>query len=130
MCFSGSTDNQGNARLSQKHLTARFPLCAVLVETVARMSKVGRTLQLNWLPRDQNQAADELTNELFHRFDPDLRVAIQIEEIKWEVLPGLVSYGIEMYDEVERTRKRRGGSTEAPDTSEGKRKRQGALDPW
>ena len=100
------------------------------METVARMSKVGRTLQLNWLPRDQNQAADELTNELFHRFDPGLRVAIQIEEIKWEVLPGLVSYGIEMYDEVERTRKRRGGSTEAPGTSEGKRKRQGALDPW
>ena len=79
------------------------------METDARRSRVVCTRQLIRLQEIMNRAADELTNKLIHRFDPDLRAAIHIEEIQWETLPGLVNYGIGRYDEGERARKRRCG---------------------
>ena len=45
------TDIQGNARLSQKHITTEFLLCVVLMQAVARRPRVGCTRRLGWLPR-------------------------------------------------------------------------------
>ena len=51
---------------------------------------------------------------------PDPRVVAQFEVAQWEVLPDLVYDGIELNDEIVRTRDRRGGPTEAPVASAGR----------
>eukprot|EP00974_Lingulodinium_polyedra_P005256 495578-Lingulodinium_polyedra.AAC.1 len=101
MRYTGGTDNQGNARLTVRHLTTRFPLCAILMEVAARMSSHGRSLSLAWLPRDQNYEADELSNFDFRRFDMARRVEVDLEKVQWLVLPELLQYGAELYADVE-----------------------------
>jgi uncharacterized protein HemY len=50
---------------------------------LAEQLKLRQTeLNLVWVPRDQNEEADELTNEEFSRFRSDLRVDIALESIR------------------------------------------------
>ena len=43
-------------------------------------------LQLQWIRKDLNQLADDLTNEEFHFFDPGLRILLKGEEFSWRAL--------------------------------------------
>ena len=48
-------------------------------------------LRLEWRPREENQEADNLTNEIFDGFDPCKRVAIQLGDLPLELFLSLQS---------------------------------------
>ena len=58
----------------------------VLMETAEELSHRNCELQLQWIRRDLNQLADDLTNEEFKSFDPGLRIALKGSELRWRIL--------------------------------------------
>ena len=60
----------------------------------------GAHLELNWLPRLQNEEADRLSNSDFRGFDPKLRIHVDIEAYEGLVLKKLLLAGLELYDEI------------------------------
>ena len=64
---------------------------------------------LSWAPREQHEEADALTNEEFSGFDPDKRVVVQLQDIKWIVLKEMMEVSELLYAEVRAHREGRSG---------------------
>ena len=60
--LAGDTDNRGNSYALAKMQTTSFPLCAILCELSVQCRNRGMTLDLSWVPRNQNEEADQLSN--------------------------------------------------------------------
>ena len=131
-----STDNQGNSFLLDRLLTARYPLGVILMELAHQMKLRRMLLRARWLPRLQNQEADDLTNYEFSHFDPRKRIAVRLEDLEFKVMNELFSVGDDYLARLEEARaseKRKrearmaGGSGEAA-TKKGPGLRE--TDPW
>ncbi len=107
--LGGSTDNQGNTYAVAKLLSSKWPLTVLVVELSELLRKKGSEIRLSWLPRLQNQEADDLTNEKFSSFDPKLRVEVVPSELKWLVLPQLMEASHSLYKDIVKERENRVG---------------------
>ena len=54
-------------------MTTKFPSTLILMELAEELSAKNCELQLQWIRRDLNQLADDLTNENFASFDPNFQ---------------------------------------------------------
>jgi hypothetical protein len=99
-----STDNQGNSFLLDRLLTTRYPLGVVLMELAHQMKLRRLLLRARWLPRLQNQEADDLTNDEFHHFDPRKRIKVELKDLKFEIMNKLFAVGEDYMRELETTR--------------------------
>ena len=63
VAIRGYTDNQSNESLLRKAMTTKFPSTLILMELAEELSAKNCELQLQWIRRDLNQLADDLTNE-------------------------------------------------------------------
>ena len=70
----GAGDNMGAAQVVARGLSTKYPLSLIAMEMAARLEASGARLDALWVPRDQNQEADDLSNGLTEAFDPALRV--------------------------------------------------------
>ena len=61
----------------------------VLMELNEQMRLKNMIFSIAWRPRDENEEADALTNEVFTNFDPGLRVPLQWDKLEFLVLPHL-----------------------------------------
>ena len=68
--ITGATDNRGNSQVLGRLMSSKFPLVVVLAELAAQLKKRCLRLDLQWVPRDENEEADGLTNLDFSGFDP------------------------------------------------------------
>ena len=91
--LSCSTDNQGNSHLLDRLLTTKYPLGVVLMELAHQMRRRRVVLRANWVPRDQNQEADDLTNLEFRHFDRQRRIPVNLEDLDFGIMPELFEYG-------------------------------------
>ena len=57
-------------------------------------------LKLQWIRRDINQVADDLTNENFDPFDTDLKVNLIGGDLEWRVLHKLLKGADAVFQEV------------------------------
>ena len=57
-------------------------------------------LDLQWVKRDLNQEADELSNEDFRNFDPTMRIDLDPKSLKWILLEELASKSTELYESI------------------------------
>ena len=124
VAIRGYTDNQSNEALLRKAMTTKFPSTLVLMELAEELSAKNCELQLQWIRRDLNQLADDLTNENFASFDPNFRVDLRGEALEWRVLGRLLAHATSYFEELgsaKRTKK-------APATRFAKRPRK--LGPW
>ena len=71
VAIRGYTDNQSNESSLRKFMTSQFPSTLVLMELAEELSFRHCELKLQWIRRDINQLADDLTNQIFDAFDPD-----------------------------------------------------------
>ena len=126
MKISAGTDNLGNTHLIARLMSTKFPLCAILMEVAAVLMDGNHDLQLEWLPRLQNQEADNLTNEIFHGFSEDRRLRFRMEEYEGLVLQAMLNLGMELYEDVRKARDRKVSQTKRVKTGEPLRVR----DPW
>ncbi|CAL1155276.1 unnamed protein product [Cladocopium goreaui] len=126
MKISAGTDNLGNTHLIARLMSTKFPLCAILMEVAAVLMDGNHDLQLEWLPRLQNQEADNLTNEIFHGFSEDRRLRFRMEEYEGLVLQAMLNLCMELYEDVRKARDRKVSQTKRVKTGEPLRVR----DPW
>ncbi|CAL1153097.1 unnamed protein product, partial [Cladocopium goreaui] len=111
MKISAGTDNLGNTHLIARLMSTKFPLCAILMEVAAVLMDGNHDLQLEWLPRLQNQEADNLTNEIFHGFSEDRRLRFRMEEYEGLVLQAMLNLCMELYEDVRKARDRKVSQT-------------------
>ena len=114
-------------------LTTRYPLGIILMETAHQMRKRHLLLRAHWLPRDENEEADALTNLDFRHFDARKRIAVDLDSIGFEVLPGLFEHGETYLKELNAQKE----AAKAAAAKRGRRERKkphaeslAATDPW
>ena len=100
VAIRGYTDNQSNESLLKKAMTTKFPSTLVLMELAEELSAKNCELQLQWIRRDLNQLADDLTNENFANFDPNFRIDLKGETLEWRVLGRLLRYTTSYFEEL------------------------------
>ena len=90
LSIAGGTDNRANEALTIKRATTKWPLMAINMQMSSSLARARLLLSLAWRPREENVEADDLTNENFTGFDPDLRVSISLADLDLAVLWSLV----------------------------------------
>ena len=74
--IKGSTDNLSNAYAVSKWMSTKYPLTVLIMELSETLRTRDCELCLEWVPREKNQLADDLTNEKFDHFPMELRVRL------------------------------------------------------
>ena len=74
------------------------------MELAHQLTRRRLSLRARWLPRLQNQEADDFTNGEFRHFDPRRRIPVDLDRLGFEVMPVLFPVGDEYLSEVERYR--------------------------
>ena len=95
------TDNRANPQAIRKGGSGSWPLMGLMMQMSDSLIDIGGKLRLEWRPREENQEADNLTNEIFDGFDPCKRVAIQLGDLPLELFLSLQS----AYAEFDQKRK-------------------------
>ena len=83
--LKGKTDNQSNTYALTKWMSTKFPLTIFIME-MSESLRLGRcNLKLDWVPREWNQLADDLTNQKFDMFSLQDRVRWDPFQQEWLV---------------------------------------------
>ena len=70
------------------------------MELATQLDRRGIELDLQWVPRWQNQEADDLTNERFDDFDGANRIDVQFEQLEFLVMGKLLEKAGELDAEL------------------------------
>ena len=95
--ITGSTDNRGNSYIVRRMLSTKWPIMPLLIELSEQLRVREAELHLHWIPREDNQEADDLSNLSFKDFNPGNRVHFTLEELPWIVFHDLIKVTGEMY---------------------------------
>ena len=99
--LSGFTDNSSNSYLIDKYLSVKFPVSMVLMELSRQLSDLKAELQLHWIPREQNEEADDLSKEKFEAFDPANRIEVDFSALPLKVIPTLMQHAMDFDKEIQ-----------------------------
>lgn len=117
LSITGFTDNASNAFLIDKFLSTKFPSSLVLMELAYQLYKMGASLQLHWIPREQNEDADDLSKGKFDNFDPKKRIEVEVEALLLEVIPAMAEAAERLDEEIRMkkvSKERPAASTKTP----------------
>jgi hypothetical protein len=92
-------------------MSTKFPITLLLMELSEQLKAHDMELDLQWVKRDLNQEADELSNADFKNFDQARRVELDPSAIQWIVLGDLAARSLDLYETIvkakaERTKSR------------------------
>ena len=82
-------------------MSTKFPWNAILMEVAATLHSPQADLSLEWIPREQNIEADELSNGIQRRFSPENEMKIKTGELRFILLDELLDTGEELYGFIE-----------------------------
>ena len=102
--ISGFTDNSSNTFVVDRFLSTKFPVSLVLMELAFQMAQLNATLSLSWIPREQNEEADDLTKDRFEKFSPEKRIPVELERIGFSVIPVLAEVAGRLDEEIKMKR--------------------------
>ena len=74
------------------------------MEISAHMQQEDQELDLNWVPREQNCEADELSNMDTKRFREENKVECDLDRLQFIILPELLDEGERLYQLVEKVK--------------------------
>ena len=120
------TDNQGNSYAVSRLMSTKYPLTVLIMELSETLRARNCELDLQWIPREQNQLADDLTNQVFTKFPLDCRVQFVGGDTKWIVLEKLMEKAKGFHLELATEKKRKVSEP----AKERKVKKQKLLEPW
>ena len=115
---------------SSRLRSSKFLLVVILTELAAQMRERRLELDLQWIPRNQNEEADAITNGKTNLFDPARRVAVEVSGLRFLVLDQMIEVADHLYGQV---RERRAGKPAAmcgPPVPKGKPRPLSERDPW
>ena len=98
----GLTDNKSNTFAATKLLSTKFPLTILVMELIAQLRKKGCQLQLDWISRDLNEPADDLTNCMYDRFSASNRIDVDPANLPFLVMPELQVASSELFLQLQR----------------------------
>lgn len=101
---TGFTDNLSNAYLLDRFLTTRFPLSLVLMELAKQLEDFGLDLNLSWVPREQNEEADDFSKGRYEKFETHNRIVIEMENIPFKILRRMLEAAMEFDNEIKERR--------------------------
>ena len=107
MLISAFTDNMGNSFLVSKFLSCKYPLSIVLMEVACQLKKLNVEMDLGWIPRNENEEADSLTNSEFGEFDEGKRIEASFENLDFIVLKELMEEAGKLDEEINLARSSR-----------------------
>ena len=122
----GITDNKGNSYVVKKLLSTKLPLGAVVMQLASVLARKAVWLDLHWKPREENVLADDLTNEDFSKFSPELRRNVSWAEIPTDIMNRVNELATEFARELE-SRKR---SRPAKHLTKSRKKRKDWRNVW
>ena len=96
------TDNQSNSYAVSKMMSTKYPLTLLVMELSETLRTRNCELMLEWIPRERNQLADDLTNEKFDSFPERKRVKAIGGDTKWLVLERLMAKATEFFQELQK----------------------------
>ena len=96
------TDNRGNAFALVKGMSTKFPLTILLMELAEELRTEDRRVDLEWISRDFNVEADELSNSNWSKFDEKKRVTFDPKVQKWKVLDRMQEKSQELYESLKK----------------------------
>ncbi len=94
---TGHTDSQVSANVVSCGMSTSFLLCCVAMELAARLEASRIHLDLDWVPRELNQEADDLSNGKVAAFSSQHRVPVDLATVEWRLLQRLKAEGAEFY---------------------------------
>ena len=98
--ITGSTDNRGNSYIVRKMLSTKWPIMPLLIELSEQLRAREAELHLSWIPRENNQEADDLSNLKLDEFSLENRVHFKLSEIPWIAFMELIGTTETMYKEI------------------------------
>ena len=101
VAVTGFTDNISNAYLLDKYLTTKFPASLVLMELSKQLELYDLNLNLAWIPREQNEPADDLSKDRFEKFDLKCRVEVDMTKLDYLVLPKMLEAAMSLDEEIQ-----------------------------
>ena len=128
--ITGTTDNGGNPHVLSRLMTSKFPLVVILAELAEQLRQRDLSMSLDWVPRDQNEEADDLTNLEFGRFRSDLRLELDLKDLKWKVLPELMELAQELYQQIKIQKEQKKDSKTVPVAKARPGQRLRDREPW
>jgi hypothetical protein len=128
----GGTDNKGNSHTVDRSLCTKYPLCLVLMETMAELDGRNAVLDLRWRRRCSNEEADRLSNHEYAGFNPQLRRRINWEAPDWKVLGDMDEAARTLYRQVQELREEKKRHRTSPPASRKAAKSTSLrqADPW
>ena len=100
-CASVVAQTTCNTYSLDRLITTKYPLGVVLMEVAHQCHRKGLSLRADWVPRLENQEADDLTNLEFKCFSPQNRLDVQLETLNFGVLNDLFSAGDDYIKELD-----------------------------
>ena len=94
------TDNRGNAFALKRGMSTKFPLTLLIMELAEEMREKDLKLDLEWIKRDFNTDADDLSNGEWKNFDESMRIHLGPDGAEWKVLGELMKRGEDLYKEI------------------------------
>ena len=113
-----------------KLLSTKFPLTILLIELSEQLRTREVELHLIWIPREENQEADDLTNEMFEKFSPEHRVLVDPLNIPWLVLKDLMNAGSDLYGEIVKLKSQKRSRSNDGTGNRKRRKQENLLSAW
>ena len=115
-------------------MSSKYPLYIILLELTEQLQSRNLLLDLHWQRREDNQAADDLTNGKFEAFDVEKRIHPSLEALPWMVLPRLMVEAEALHSFVAQKKRERENCNFTGQTRKSKKhkKAQGlrVTDPW
>ena len=106
-------------------MSTKFPLTVLVMELSESLRLGNCYLALDWLRRDMNQLADDLSNMKFENFDLSRRVRWIPQEQRWHVYERFMQHAREFHEEMNKRK------TESKvDEPMKKKTRTKGLGPW
>ena len=125
--MTGSTDNLGNAYAVSRAMSTKWPLTVLLIELSEELRSRKVALGLDWLPREENQEAADLSNMKTTDFDESLRVHVAAADLRWHVLDEMMQASQELFNAIVVERAACASRAAASGFGRGRRVR---LGPW
>ena len=98
--ITGSTDNKGNSYIVKKMLSTKFPITPLVIELSEQLRSRGAELHLTWIPRGDNQEADDLSNLKFDDFTLANMVQFSMKDAPWKVFHELIIVTRQMFEDI------------------------------
>ena len=132
IAFTASGDNRSTGFALDKLSSTKFPLYLVLMELSEQLRIRNLLLSIAWRPRDENEEADALTNEVFGNFCPERRVHFTWGQLEFLVLPRLTKAAADLFHLVKEAidRARLEALEDKQSSKLGKKRPLKETDPW